>query len=80
MLVHLFRPPLFDISPNIPSSWIGIMKSKPTFQTRPHTDGEPTFENQMGGEFLNLIAKLARSTILSSSLFKPIHHPNSIFA
>jgi hypothetical protein len=29
---------------------------------------------------LNLIAKLARSTILSSSLFKPIHHPNSIFA
>jgi hypothetical protein len=45
---------------------------------RPHTKGKGALEEEVRSGFLMLVAKLANSTIWSSSLLKSIRRPNSI--
>jgi hypothetical protein len=55
------------------------MEAKPIFQYGPHSNGETAFVEVMGSRFLLLVTKLAKATILHSSLLKPIYCPNLVF-
>jgi hypothetical protein len=55
-----------------------ISQEKPILHLIPHSNSESTLEEEVGGGFLDMIAKLTSSTIFPSSSLKSIRPPNSI--
>jgi hypothetical protein len=62
----------------VPTRRLNIVKAKPILHLIPHSNSEPALEEEVGGGFLDMIAKLTSSTILPSSSLKSIRRPNSI--
>jgi hypothetical protein len=60
----------------IPS--VNIMEPKPRSEGGTHSNSKPAMEENMGSQFLDLVAKLAKATIFPTSLLKSIRRPNTI--